>query len=199
MGSGLLGLFGISLEAFRIAGGLILLPLGLRLLEGRPALLGSALADDPAAAIVPIGVPLMAGPGTISLVVAEAPDAWTGRLLVSLVIGAMALGLPGPHDVDDLDAALITGAGLEQLLLASAHRSPLELLLHDLQPFCDLGGIGARAVTAQQELHHVGGYRVLAGVFAHQVFADQEASEGLGTELIEMVQLVGGRNGPSRW
>ena len=35
----------------------------------------------------------MAGPGTISLVVAEAPDAWTGRLLVSLVIGAMAMGL----------------------------------------------------------------------------------------------------------
>jgi multiple antibiotic resistance protein len=79
-GSGLLGLFGISLPAFRVAGGLILLPLGLRLLEGRPALLGSGLADDPAAAIVPIGVPLMAGPGTISL-------------LVSLVIGAMAMGL----------------------------------------------------------------------------------------------------------
>ncbi|MCP9788110.1 MarC family protein [Cyanobium sp. Maggiore-St4-Cus] len=92
-GSGLLGLFGISLPAFRIAGGLILLPLGLRLLEGRPALLASPLADDPAAAIVPIGVPLMAGPGTISLVVAEAPDAWSGRLLVSLVIGAMAVGL----------------------------------------------------------------------------------------------------------
>jgi len=63
------------------------------LLEGRPALLGSGLADDPAAAIVPIGVPMMAGPGTISLVVAEAPDAWTGRLLVSLVIGPMAMGL----------------------------------------------------------------------------------------------------------
>jgi len=92
-GKGLLGFFGISLTAFRVAGGLILLPLGLRLLEGRPALLSSGLADDPAAAIVPIGVPMMAGPGTISLVVAEAPDAWTGRLLVSLVIGAMAIGL----------------------------------------------------------------------------------------------------------
>ena len=76
-----------------VARGLILLPLGLRLLEGRPALLGSTSADDPAAAIVPIDVPLMAGPGTISLVVSEAPDAWTGRLLVSLVIGAMAMGL----------------------------------------------------------------------------------------------------------
>lgn len=92
-GSGLLGLFGISLPAFRIAGGLILLPLGVRLLEGRPALQGNALADDPAAAIVPIGVPLMAGPGTISLVIAEAPEDWTGRLLVSLVIGAVAIGL----------------------------------------------------------------------------------------------------------
>ncbi len=35
----------------------------------------------------------MAGSGPISLVVAEAPDAWTGRLPVSLVIGAMAMGL----------------------------------------------------------------------------------------------------------
>jgi multiple antibiotic resistance protein len=32
-------------------------------------------------------------PRTISLVVAEAPEAWAGRLLVSLVICAMALGL----------------------------------------------------------------------------------------------------------
>ena len=46
-----------------------------------------------AEAIVPIGVSLISGPGTISLVVAEAPDTWTGRPLVSLVIGAMALGL----------------------------------------------------------------------------------------------------------
>ncbi len=93
MESGLLGFFGISLQAFRIAGGLILLPLGLRLVEGQPALLGSALADDPAAAVVPIVVPLMAGLGTISLVVVEAPAAWTGRLLVILVICSMAMGL----------------------------------------------------------------------------------------------------------
>jgi multiple antibiotic resistance protein len=69
-GPGLLGLFGISLQAFRIAGGLILLPLGLRLLDGQPVLLGTGLADDPAAAIVPIGVPLMAGP---------APSRWWWR------------------------------------------------------------------------------------------------------------------------
>jgi hypothetical protein len=33
----------------------------------------------------------------------------------------------------------------------------------------------------------------LAGVFAHQVLANQEAIEGLGPELIEMVHLVGDR------
>jgi hypothetical protein len=47
-------------------------------------------------------------------------------------------------------------------------------------------------VAAQQELHHVGGDWVLAGVFAHQVLAHQKASEGLGSELVEMVQLAGG-------
>ncbi|MFM7513712.1 MAG: MarC family protein [Cyanobium sp.] len=90
-GPALLNLFGISLPAFRVAGGLILLPLGLRLLEGQAALPASAIAHDAAAAVVPIGVPLMAGPGTISLVVAEAPASWGGRLLVSLIIGVMAL------------------------------------------------------------------------------------------------------------
>lgn len=92
-GPELLDLFGISLQAFRIAGGLILLPLGLRLLEGHSALPDGALSDDPSAAVVPIGVPLMAGPGTISLVVAESPATWIGRLQLSLVIGAIALGL----------------------------------------------------------------------------------------------------------
>lgn len=54
---------------------------------------GSSLADGPAAAIVLIGMPSMAGRGTSSVVVAEAPEAWAGRLLICLVICAMALGL----------------------------------------------------------------------------------------------------------
>ena len=70
------------------------------------------------------------------------------------------------------------------------------LLVHDLQACFDLGGIGAGAVAAQKELLHVGGDWVLAGVlagaFAHQVLADQEASKGLGPKLIEIVHLAGG-------
>jgi hypothetical protein len=96
------------------------------------------------------------------------------------------------HDVDDLDAALIPRSCLEQLLLAGAHCSPLELLLDDLETFFDFGRIGAGAVAAQQELHHVGGHWVLAGVLADQVLADQEAIKGLGAELVELVHLAGG-------
>ena len=48
---------------------------GVEAVGGSVGFLGSALAVDPAGAILPIGVPLMAGPGTISLVVADAPAA----------------------------------------------------------------------------------------------------------------------------
>jgi multiple antibiotic resistance protein len=95
-GQPLLDLFGISLPAFRIAGGLILLPYGLRLIDG--IALGSSPAiglnhDDDARmlAVVPIGLPMLAGPGTISLVVAEAPAQPLGRLVLSAVIAVLAL------------------------------------------------------------------------------------------------------------
>lgn len=103
-GQPLLDLFGISLPAFRIAGGLILLPYGLRLIDGIAlgappgfaAPLAAPLAadhDDDARllAVVPIGLPMLAGPGTISLVVAEAPAEPLGRLVLSAVIAVLAL------------------------------------------------------------------------------------------------------------
>jgi multiple antibiotic resistance protein len=92
-GQPLLDLFGISLPAFRIAGGLILLPYGLRLIEGRFASPVALDEEDDArmVAVVPIGLPMLAGPGTISLVVAESPSDPLGRLLLSGVIVALAL------------------------------------------------------------------------------------------------------------
>jgi multiple antibiotic resistance protein len=49
--------------------------------------------DDDArmVAVVPIGLPMLAGPGTISLVVAESPADPLGRLVLSGVIVALAL------------------------------------------------------------------------------------------------------------
>jgi len=43
--------------------------------------------------VVPIGLPLLAGPAAISLVVADAPAAWRGRLALSLVITLLAVGI----------------------------------------------------------------------------------------------------------
>jgi multiple antibiotic resistance protein len=93
-GQPLLDLFAISPPAFRIAGGLILLPYGLRLIEG-VAFGGSPMAldeDDHArrVVVVPIGLPMLAGPGRISLVVAESAADPLGRLLLSGVIVGLA-------------------------------------------------------------------------------------------------------------
>lgn len=93
-GQSLLDLFGISLAAFRIAGGLILLPYGLRLIEGLTIGVQPRLDHDEdvhTVGVVPIGLPMLAGPGTISLVVAESPADPIGRLALSGVILALAL------------------------------------------------------------------------------------------------------------
>jgi multiple antibiotic resistance protein len=81
-GLGLLKFFGISLPAFRIAGGILLLLLGLDMAreDYTPAVADAVaegeIADDSAYArkefeklIVPFGMPLLIGPGAISAVV----------------------------------------------------------------------------------------------------------------------------------
>jgi multiple antibiotic resistance protein len=92
-GQALLDLFAITLEAFRVAGGLILLPIGLRLIDGREVNHGMQDGSQDSAGVVPIGLPLLAGPGAISLVVADAPPTWTGRLALSGVIALLALAI----------------------------------------------------------------------------------------------------------
>ncbi|MFN9932673.1 MAG: MarC family protein [Cyanobacteriota bacterium] len=92
-GQALLDLFAITLDSFRVAGGLSLLPIGLRLIEGQ-----NLASDDEEHAtetlgVVPIGLPLLAGPGAISLVVAEAPSDWPGRLALTAVSALLAVGI----------------------------------------------------------------------------------------------------------
>jgi hypothetical protein len=86
---------------------------------------------------------------------------------------------PGAHDVDQLDGAILAGPRLEHLLVAGADRSALELLLDDGETFLDLPLVDTGAVAAEQELHHVGRHRILAGIAAHQILAHQVAGKGL--------------------
>src|ERR1700761_8169390 len=67
-------MFGITLPAFEIAGGVILLLIGLDMLEAKRSATQEATGDTEAAAskedagIVPLGIPMLAGPGAITSV-----------------------------------------------------------------------------------------------------------------------------------
>ncbi len=91
-------LFGITLPAFEIAGGLILLLIGLDMLEARRSPTQEAQGDTEEGAakedagIVPLGVPMLAGPGAISSVmvlVGTVPSLWHWQM--GAILGAIAV------------------------------------------------------------------------------------------------------------
>ena len=98
VGNGLLEFFGISRGAFQIAGGVIVILIGLSMLRSQappehhdPE---SVVRDQSSSikGVVPLGIPLLAGPGTLTVVIAD-PSAASlgGRLEISFVV--LLLGL----------------------------------------------------------------------------------------------------------
>ena len=84
-GTWIFKLFGISLPAFEIAGGIILLLIGLDMLEAKRSATQETGGETEAAAtkddagIVPMGIPMLAGPGAITSVmvlVGQAQSKW---------------------------------------------------------------------------------------------------------------------------
>ncbi|HEU5457585.1 MAG TPA: MarC family protein [Terracidiphilus sp.] len=91
-------MFGITLPAFEIAGGLILLLIGLDMLEARRSPTQETTGDTEEAAakedagIVPLGIPMLAGPGAISSVmvlVGTVPSFFHWQM--GAILGAIAL------------------------------------------------------------------------------------------------------------
>lgn len=75
MGEWILWAFGISIDAFRCAGGIILLLMGLTMLQSRghtPQDIEAA--QDETIALVPLTMPLLAGPGAMSTVIVYAHE-----------------------------------------------------------------------------------------------------------------------------
>jgi multiple antibiotic resistance protein len=76
-GEAVLGLLGTSLPAFRVGGGLVLLMMALSMLGtrqdpwGQNALEPQDAAGKATVAVVPLAIPLLAGPGAISAVIIE--------------------------------------------------------------------------------------------------------------------------------
>lgn len=93
-------LFGITLPAFKIAGGVILLLIGLDMLRARRSptketpLETEEGAEKEDVGIIPLGVPMLAGPGSISTVMvlmSGAPAVWYAvPVLVAIAITAFA-------------------------------------------------------------------------------------------------------------
>ena len=95
-GHGILSFFGISLAAFRIAGGILLLLTAMDMMRSEAE--GNAVErteneNNATIGIVPIAIPLLAGPGAISTTIlyASAHESFEHMLLVSLVVLTVAL------------------------------------------------------------------------------------------------------------
>jgi multiple antibiotic resistance protein len=94
-GSLIFKMFGITLPAFKIAGGIILLQIGFDMLQARQSTTkatpeeaeeGAAKRD---ASIIPLGMPMLAGPGAISTVmvlVGEAHSVWQHVIIYSTIV-----------------------------------------------------------------------------------------------------------------
>jgi multiple antibiotic resistance protein len=90
-------ILGITLPAFQIAGGIILLHIGLDMLNARRSQTQetktetTAAAEKEEAGIIPLGIPMLAGPGSIASVmvlVGQAQGKWT---LIAAILGAIAI------------------------------------------------------------------------------------------------------------
>ena len=96
LGAYILDIFGITVAAFKIAGGLLFLFYALVMMGviEMPTLAPSAQpAGSESLGIMPIGIPLLAGPGTISTIIifADQHDSLEHKLLVSGVVLTVTL------------------------------------------------------------------------------------------------------------
>lgn len=100
-GHEILDLLGITIDSFRFAGGIILLLIGLSMLQSRVSPVTHTPEDDAAAgeresiAIVPMALPTIVGPGSISTLVLASTDypLLPQKLWLSLICFALSLGM----------------------------------------------------------------------------------------------------------
>jgi multiple antibiotic resistance protein len=97
LGGTILRLFGVTIDGFRLAGGLLVLLIALNMLHGTASAQHhpkekemSPTAAPSSVAIYPLTIPLLVGPGTISTLIVFGHTAETESKLASLTIGLAA-------------------------------------------------------------------------------------------------------------
>ena len=101
IGEPLLSFFGISINSFRLAGGILLMIMALKMLNENlyqlpPETAGLSTEDSRSVlAIVPLSTPLLAGPGAISTVILDAHKAseYAHYLSMSLIILILSISV----------------------------------------------------------------------------------------------------------
>ncbi|HUW97460.1 MAG TPA: MarC family protein [Acidiferrobacter sp.] len=99
VGEHLLAFFGIGVPAFRIAGGFLVLLIAVAMFHAKASPASHTHEEDAEAeskediAVVPLAIPLLAGPGAISLVIVDANQTagLVGKLVFSLGIVAVTV------------------------------------------------------------------------------------------------------------
>jgi multiple antibiotic resistance protein len=96
-GERLLRLMGASLPAFQVGGGLVLLLMALAMLNAQAGEIRQTRAEAEEAAeysgVVPLAVPLLAGPGAISTTIIAAQDAGVAHIALLVVCIALVCAL----------------------------------------------------------------------------------------------------------
>ncbi len=100
-GEALLDFFGISIPSFRVAGGLLILLMAISMMHARLSDTQHTANEAEEAerkdniAVVPLAIPLMAGPGAMSLVITLAHQAphWADKLVLSAGVFIVALAV----------------------------------------------------------------------------------------------------------
>ncbi|HET6679759.1 MAG TPA: NAAT family transporter, partial [Gemmatimonadaceae bacterium] len=97
LGGTLFQLFGITLEAFRIAGGVILFGIGIDMLQAKQSRVRATPEEEEEGlqkedvAITPLGIPLIVGPGSITTVMVLTGSASTTWHLVVLFLAIVTI------------------------------------------------------------------------------------------------------------
>jgi multiple antibiotic resistance protein len=119
-GQQLLHLLGISLEALQVSGGLLLVLVALELLQGGSGA-GTAVEDGMVGmnvALVPLGTPLLAGPGAIAATMVYIREA-ESVAEVAIVVGALVTALAVVYLALRLAEPIATRLGTNGIVLLS--------------------------------------------------------------------------------
>ncbi|HEY3242085.1 MAG TPA: MarC family protein [Phycisphaerae bacterium] len=90
-------LFGITPGAFKIAGGILLFLMSLDMLRAQRSRVRTSPEEElegvakEEVAVIPLGIPMLAGPGSIATVTVTMSQAWTSLPRMAIVIGSILL------------------------------------------------------------------------------------------------------------